>query len=387
MRASECYVSNAYMFGYDVTQFYIWTLLCFKQLIFLSNERLVEADIEGILNLLYSTLTNSVTVPPNLLLITISNVLIYIASNCPLRNLANLQCTLPFLFRSPAVLSPLLSGFLKETAQCPLVIQQQLLIFLLYLLCHNSRGDELKQAIDAVIAPLFATLLHSSAQSVQSNQMGPLGQLGSSNKLGQLGQLGPSSQLGPSGAAGARRGVNYRGSTSVVLNSQFTRSAYLVTAMLRVSYSMNSQVRSVIYPRLLPALGVVAQLLSEVCGKSESASNYENCRILWNFVLYAAMILRSRKDEYPRFLPMVASLLQQLPAVLQRLQKGAEDGRFAAPAVRAREKETRKKLFWSPAVLPSPCLSSSQFLSFCPQNKYAKHFSTKQTVCRVSESQ
>lgn len=319
------------MFGYDVTQFYIWTLLCFKQLIFLSNERLVEADIEGILNLLYSTLTNSVTVPPNLLLITISNVLIYIASNCPLRNLANLQCTLPFLFRSHAVLSPLLSGFLKETAQCPLVIQQQLLIFLLYLLCHNSRGDELKQAIDAVIAPLFATLLHSSAQSVQSNQMGPLGplgqmgQMGSSNKLGQmgssnqLGQLGPSNQLGPSGAAGARRGVNYRGSTSVVLNSQFTRSAYLVTAMLRVSYSMNSQVRSVIYPRLLPALGVVAQLLSEVCGKSESASNYENCRILWNFVLYAAMILRSRKDEYPRFLPMVASLLQQLPAVLQRL--------------------------------------------------------------------
>ena len=137
--------------------------------------------------------------------------------------------------------------------------------------------------------------------------------------MGQLGQLGPSSQLGPAGAAGARRGVNYRGSTSVVLNSQFTRSAYLVTAMLRVSYSMNSQVRSVIYPRLLPALGVVAQLLSEVCGKSESASNYENCRILWNFVLYAAMILRSRKDEYPRFLPMVASLLQQLPAVLQRL--------------------------------------------------------------------
>lgn len=332
MKESECYVSNAYMFGYDVTQFYIWTLLCFKQLIFLSNERLVEADIEGILRLLYSTLTNSVTVPPNLLLITISNVLIYIASNCPLRNLANLQCTF-YLSLSHAVLPPLLSGFLKETAQCPLVIQQQLLIFLLYLLCHNSRGDELKQAIDAVIAPLFATLLHSSAQSVQSGQMGPLGPLGplgpmgqlgtssgqlgqmgsSSNQLGQLGQLGPSGQLGP------RRGGGYRGSTSVVLNSQFTRSAYLVTAMLRVSYSMNSHVRSVIYPRLLPALRVVAQILGEVCGKSESASNYENCRILWNFVLYAATILRSRKEEYPRFLPMAASLLQQLPAVLQRL--------------------------------------------------------------------
>ena len=232
-----------------------------------------------------------------------------------------------YLSLSRAVLPPLLSGFLKETAQCPLVIQQQLLIFLLYLLCHNSRGDELKQAIDAVIAPLFATLLHSSAQSVQSGQLGPLcplgqmGQLGTSS--GQLGQLGSSSnqlgQLGPSGQLGPRRGGGYRGSTSVVLNSQFTRSAYLVTAMLRVSYSMNSHVRSVIYPRLLPALRVVAQILGEVCGKSESASNYENCRILWNFVLYAATILRSRKEEYPRFLPMAASLLQQLPAVLQRL--------------------------------------------------------------------
>ena len=29
--------------------------------------------------------------------------------------------------------------------------------------------------------------------------------------------------------------------------------------------------------------------------------------------------IRSRKEEYPRFLPMAASLLQQLPAVLQRL--------------------------------------------------------------------
>lgn len=125
--------------------------------------------------------------------------------------------------------------------------------------------------------------------------------------------------MGPSGQLGPRRGGGYRGSTSVVLNSQFTRSAYLVTAMLRVSYSMNSHVRSVIYPRLLPALRVVAQILGEVCGKSESASNYENCRILWNFVLYAATILRSRKEEYPRFLPMAASLLQQLPAVLQRL--------------------------------------------------------------------
>lgn len=307
IECSECYVSNAYMFGYDVTQFYIWSLLCFKQLIFLLNDRLVDADIEGILSLLYGTLTSSVTVPPNLLLITISNVLIYIASNCPIRNLSNLQCTHRSWLVHRVVLPPLLSGFLKETAQCPLVIQQQLLIFLLYLLCHNSRGNELKQAIDAVIAPLFATLLTSSASSVES---------------------------------APRRSASFRGnpfnaSTSIVLNSQFTRSAYLVTAMLRVSYSMNIQVRSVIYPRLLPALSVVAQILCEVCCKSESASNYENCRILWNFVLYAAMVLRSHKDEYAQFLPMVGSLLQQLPGVLQRLAAQPKSRLCRSPSIRS----------------------------------------------------
>lgn len=119
--------------------------------------------------------------------------------------------------------------------------------------------------------------------------------------------------------ANSFRGAPFNASASVVLNSQFTRSAYLVTAMLRVSYSMNAQVRDVIYPRLLPALRVVAQTLCEVCAKSESASNYENCRILWNFVLYAAMVLRGRKDQAAQFLPLAASLLQQLPAVLQRL--------------------------------------------------------------------
>ena len=80
------------MFGGDVTQFYIWTLLCFKQYIYLLKYQLGGADIEGILNSLYSTITNSVTVPPNLLLITISNVLIYVASNCRIQNIFNLQC-------------------------------------------------------------------------------------------------------------------------------------------------------------------------------------------------------------------------------------------------------------------------------------------------------
>ena len=90
---SECYVNNVYIYGRKVTQFYIDSLLCFKQYIFVLNNQLGGADIEGILTSLYMTLTNSVTVPPNLLLITISNVMIYIASNCTIANVTNLSCT------------------------------------------------------------------------------------------------------------------------------------------------------------------------------------------------------------------------------------------------------------------------------------------------------
>lgn len=87
-------MNNIYIKGKEVTQLYINTLYCFKQYIFLLNNQLDKADIESILCSLYSTITNVVTVPPNLLLITISNVLIYIASNCSIQNIFNLPCTL-----------------------------------------------------------------------------------------------------------------------------------------------------------------------------------------------------------------------------------------------------------------------------------------------------
>ena len=92
MRRSECYVSNVYLNGKALTQFYINMLLCFKQYIYLLNNQLAGADIEGIITSLYSTITQPITVPPNLLLITISHLLIYLASNCSIQNLSNLAC-------------------------------------------------------------------------------------------------------------------------------------------------------------------------------------------------------------------------------------------------------------------------------------------------------
>ena len=92
--SSECYVNNVYIYGQKATHFYIDTLLCFKQYIYLLNHQLAGADIEGILTSLFMTLTNSVTVPPNLLQLTIANVMMYIASNCTIANVYNLSCML-----------------------------------------------------------------------------------------------------------------------------------------------------------------------------------------------------------------------------------------------------------------------------------------------------
>lgn len=70
----------------------MFVLLCFKQYIFLLNNKLGEADMKDILLSLYSTITNTVTIPPPLLLITISDVLIYIASNCSFHDLSGMPC-------------------------------------------------------------------------------------------------------------------------------------------------------------------------------------------------------------------------------------------------------------------------------------------------------
>ena len=283
---SECYLSNVYLNGKAITQFYIDTLLCFKQYIFLLNNQLAQTDIESIITSLYSTITQSVTVPPNLLLITISHVLLYLASNCSIQNLSNLACACRFP-PSHLVITPLTTNFTKATAQCPLIIQRQLLLFSLYLLVHNLRGDVLQNALSSLLLPLFSNIQGPSATSPT-----------------------------------LRRSGSFRfaaGSASVVSTSVFSRSVYLLTAVIKVSYSMNKSVRSVVYPQLLPALAQIAQYLCESCDKNDSSCNYENCRIMWNFVIYGASFFRSHKEDYQQFFPIIASLLQQLPGVLSRV--------------------------------------------------------------------
>lgn len=92
--SSECYVGNVYIFGRQATQFYIDALRCFKQLLSSATTRLGGADIAGILTSLYGTLTSAVTVPPTLLLLTIADVLIFVASSCRVDSPASLPCRL-----------------------------------------------------------------------------------------------------------------------------------------------------------------------------------------------------------------------------------------------------------------------------------------------------
>ena len=268
-----------------MTNFYINTLLCFKQYIFLLNNRLDKTDIETIINSLYSTITASVTVPPNLLLLTISNVLIYVASNCSIQNIFNLPCR-SFMGVSYVVFSPLISNFFRETAQCQFVIQKQLLLFIIYLLLHNLHGVELQQALYTLIQPLCHTILTPTSPS----------------------------------SAGNRRSFTFRNGSvtgpSVVMNSIYIRSIYLLTAVLKVSYTANKSVRDVIYPELPPILSAVIQNLCNCFDHSDSSHNYENCRIMWNFVLYSTSILRGHKETHPTFLPLIGSLFNYLPSLL-----------------------------------------------------------------------
>lgn len=89
---SECHVGNVYIFGRQATQFYIDALRSFKQLVSSATTHLASADIEGILVSLYETLTRGVTVPPTLLLFTISDVLIFVASSCRIASPTGLPC-------------------------------------------------------------------------------------------------------------------------------------------------------------------------------------------------------------------------------------------------------------------------------------------------------
>ena len=184
-------------------------------------------------------------------------------------------------------MSSLISSFTKETAQCPLIIQKQLLLFALFLLVHNLRGDALLASLSSLFLPLFSNLQSTTATS-------------------------PTLRRAPS----FRFGGN---SASVVSSSVFSRSVYLLTAVIRVSSSMNKTVRSVLYPELMPALQRISQCLIDSCERNDSSMNYENCRIMWNFVIYCSSIFRSHKESYAQFYAIAGALLQQLPNMLNHI--------------------------------------------------------------------
>lgn len=83
---------------------------------------------------------------------------------------------------------------------------------------------------------------------------------------------------------------------------------------------MMKVVKDIIYPQLLPVFIQIAQILIDSSQKNENSHNYENCRILWNCELYAASILRSVRATMDQFLPVVGSLLHQLPNTLSQIR-------------------------------------------------------------------
>ena len=110
------------------------------------------------------------------------------------------------------------------------------------------------------------------------------------------------------------------GGASVVMNSTYTRCAYLLTSALHESSMMSKVVKDIIYPQLLPVFIQIAQILIDFSQKGDNSHNYENCRILWNCELYVASILRGIRSTMDQFLPVVGSLLHQLPNTLSQIQ-------------------------------------------------------------------
>lgn len=277
-------MNSIYIKGKEVTSFYIHTLLCFKQYIFLLNNQLDKTDIESIICSLYSTITNAVTVPPNLLLLTIANVLIYVASNCSIQNIFNLPCTTSFPLSF--VCQSLITNFFKETVSCQFIIQKQLLLFVIHLLIRNLQGSELQQALSTLISPIVNNILTPVSPVLST-----------------------------------RRTFNFRqaANPSVVMSSIFIRSVYLLTAVVKVSYTSNKAVRDVLYQDLLAVLSTVVQTLCSCFEHQDNSYNYDNCRMMWNFVLYASSILRGHKASYGSFLPLVGSLFNHLPALLSQV--------------------------------------------------------------------
>ena len=153
----------------------------------------------------------------------------------------------PFI-NSFSVIPGLVTNFTKETSQCPLIIQRQLLIFLIYLLTHSLSPQEYSNALSTLLAPIYSTLLTAQSPTVAQSQ---------SRRFFQ-------------------RSSSVVGGASVVMNSTYTRCAYLLTSALQESSMMMKVVKDIIYPQLLPVFIQIAQILIDSSQKNENSHNYEN---------------------------------------------------------------------------------------------------------------
>lgn len=175
-----------------------------------------------------------------------------------------------------------------------MVIQKQLLMFVIHLLLRNLQGHDLQQALHTLITPLVTNVITPTSPSQMSS----------------------------------RRTFTFRQSTtsspSVVVSSLYIRSIYLLTAVVKVSYTANKAVRDVLYPDLISVLTAVIQNLCGCFDRSDSSNSFENCRLMWNFVLYTSSVLRGHKAVYPSFLPLVGNVLQHLPSLASQISNSVK---------------------------------------------------------------
>lgn len=167
-------------------------------------------------------------------------------------------------------------------------------MFVIHLLLRNLQGHDLQQALHTLITPLVTNVITPTSPSQMSS----------------------------------RRAFTFRQSTtsspSVVVSSLYIRSIYLLTAVVKVSYTANKAVRDVLYPDLISVLTAVIQNLCGCFDRSDSSNSFENCRLMWNFVLYTSSVLRGHKAVYPSFLPLVGNILQHLPSLVSQISNSVK---------------------------------------------------------------
>ena len=154
----------------------------------------------------------------------------------------------------------------------------------MHLILRNLQGNDLQQGISTLLLPLVNNVLVPQSPVQITRQ----------------------------------RSFSFKQPTnpSVVVNSIYIRSVYLITAVVKIAYSSNKLVRDVLYSQLIPLLTTVVENLCDCFNDCENGHNYENCRILWNFVLYSVSVLKGHQETHSAFLPIVGNLFTYFPTLL-----------------------------------------------------------------------